>query len=191
MNGFYYKTTEYYLDIETNTLIDNYPNPLTDKIITIQYQKLYNGKPIDDLVVLKEWENSEEQILKTFYKVAWINPYDFVWVGHGLEFESCFFQEKLKKYSIANFSSWEMHNRIKIDLKDVAIIINHGILKGWNKIFDTIPEYYIKSGREIPKLYKNGKFDDIINYVKHEAESFLQVYSKLYNFLPTIKEVIK
>ncbi|MEM5793246.1 MAG: hypothetical protein QXY45_02715 [Candidatus Aenigmatarchaeota archaeon] len=60
--------TEYYFDIETYSPQDR-PNPETDKIITIQFQRidLRNGKPKEDLIILKEWESSEKQIVTEFF----------------------------------------------------------------------------------------------------------------------------
>ena len=51
--------TEYYFDIETLGT-----DPQDDKIITIQYQKLEDGQPVEDMVILKEWESSEGDIVK-------------------------------------------------------------------------------------------------------------------------------
>ena len=55
----------YYFDIETTGL-----DPKKDKIITIQYQELdrFTGKAIGKLVILKEWESSEREILQKFIK---------------------------------------------------------------------------------------------------------------------------
>ncbi len=46
---------EYYFDIETYSPRDK-PNPETDKIITIQFQRidLRTGKPKEDLVILSK-----------------------------------------------------------------------------------------------------------------------------------------
>ena len=53
----------YYLDIETTG-----KDPMQDKIITIQYQKLdrYTANPVDSLKILKEWESDEKAILTKF-----------------------------------------------------------------------------------------------------------------------------
>ena len=53
----------YYLDIETTGL-----NPKVDKIITIQFQQLdmNTGSPVGELIILKEWESSEKEMLKQF-----------------------------------------------------------------------------------------------------------------------------
>lgn len=50
---------EYYFDIETYPPNEK-PNPDTDKIITIQFQRidLRTGKPIGELKILREWNSS-------------------------------------------------------------------------------------------------------------------------------------
>ncbi|HLC37158.1 MAG TPA: hypothetical protein VJJ53_00015, partial [Candidatus Nanoarchaeia archaeon] len=56
---------EYYLDLETQGL-----NPETDKIVTLQYQQLNSeGDPVGNLVILKEWELGEEELIKRFLTV--------------------------------------------------------------------------------------------------------------------------
>ena len=78
----------YYLDIETTGL-----NPSRDKIITIQYQQLdrNTGAPIGELIILKEWESSEKDILRKFAidtKVLDSYAFSFVPVGNNLTFEA-------------------------------------------------------------------------------------------------------
>lgn len=59
----------YYFDIETYSQ-GEFPDPKTDKIITIQFQKinLKTGKILGDLQILKEWEDGEEEMLKLVHK---------------------------------------------------------------------------------------------------------------------------
>jgi len=59
---------EYYFDIETYSPGER-PNPEKDKIIVIQYQKidLRSGEPRGDLIILKEWESSEKEIVTQFF----------------------------------------------------------------------------------------------------------------------------
>ena len=59
---------EYYFDIETYSPGER-PNPETDKIITIQFQRidLRTGEPKGELIILKEWESSEKEIVIQFF----------------------------------------------------------------------------------------------------------------------------
>ncbi len=56
---------EYYLDIETNPKGPN-PDVENDEILTIQFQRLgtTSDRKQGDLIILKSWESSEENILK-------------------------------------------------------------------------------------------------------------------------------
>ena len=74
----------YYLDIETTGL-----DPEKDKILTIQYQELdrNKGEAVGELVVLKEWESSEKEILRKFLFETYIldeYPFSFIPTGYNL-----------------------------------------------------------------------------------------------------------
>ena len=53
----------FYFDIETTGL-----NPRQDKILTIQFQELdrNTGEPKGELIIFKEWESSEKNIIAKF-----------------------------------------------------------------------------------------------------------------------------
>jgi len=69
---------EYYFDIET-TGVDFEK----DEIITIQWQELdgFTGRPKSELNILKSWESSEREILKSFLPNLMRHPFDFIMVG--------------------------------------------------------------------------------------------------------------
>ena len=74
----------FYLDIETTGL-----DPKKDKIITIQFQELERntGKAIGELVILKEWESSEKEILEQFIsKSKILDPYSFKIINSPIAF---------------------------------------------------------------------------------------------------------
>ncbi|QQG39627.1 MAG: hypothetical protein HYS81_04620 [Candidatus Aenigmatarchaeota archaeon] len=170
----------YYFDIETYT-VGKLPNPDIDRIITIQFQKMdtRTGRPIGDLVVLKEWESSERDIVMRFYKQFFANldVWDFIPVGFNLNFEWEFLIAKFGKYTRRKFTSKDFHwGTPKIDLRDIAILLNDGNFKG-----ATLQRFSRKvhTGASIRQWYDNKEFGQIESYVKNENEAFLELYQKI------------
>lgn len=164
----------FYLDIETEGF-----NTIEHKIITIQYQELnWEGKPKGELVILKEWESSEEEIVKKFHKILLSeNVWSFVPVMFNSIFDLTFLWDKFKKYNLPlkyTLSEY-LYKFPLIDLKSSFIIANNlnfkdsGLDKMTNKETD---------GRNIPIFYKNKEFDKIEKYVIQETESFLECLEK-------------
>ena len=61
---------EYYFDIETYSPREK-PDPETDKIITIQFQRidLKTGEPRGDLIILKEWKSQKLKNISIVWKI--------------------------------------------------------------------------------------------------------------------------
>lgn len=162
----------YYLDIETTSL-----SPKDGKIISIQYQKLdFNTKePAGPLVILKEWESSEKEILEKFAKV--FGPaeekWSFVAHGYNLHFENKFLEER----SIANgIAPIKLFSKPSFDLHPVGILMNKGQFKGSG--LDKI------SGKEgnglaVIGLYENKEYSKIDSYVIQEAAAYIKLLGYL------------
>lgn len=182
---------EYYFDIETVPRDPNDPNekasldPKTGKIITIQYQKVdtNTGSPLEPLTILKEWETSEHMILEQFKPLITVNPWDFIPLGYNLTFEFKFLRHKFKEYFDLDFSADDFLDRPKNDLKLVGVILNNGIFIGASLDSFTDKEH---SGFKIPIWYREGKYDEIIDYVHKEADAFLTFWQKLKKELPRL-----
>lgn len=177
----------YYLDIESSGL-----NPKEDKILTIQYQKLDTyGNPIEDLVILKEWESSEEDIVKKFYNVfVTESVWNFIVVAQNPIFDFSFLLEKFKKYGL-KIDERELDFLFKlpiVDLHPVLIIINNMSFKGSG--LDSMTEKK-SDGRLIPILYAKKEYAKIEEYIKQETTSFIDAFKILCRELPKLKGLLK
>jgi hypothetical protein len=183
---------EYYLDIETYSP-QLRPDPLTDKIITIQYQRLSteDGKPEGELTILKEWEHgSEKDMLDAFRKVFITGKdFDFMPIGVNLYgFDLIAIIHKLNYYFNMNLDMTFFRSRPIIDIKPILVILNHGRLKGYQ---DWLGKD--SSGSVIKDLYMAGaggdkaSYEKIVEYVRKEASNFVEKYQILKSAIPKIK----
>jgi hypothetical protein len=177
--------TNFYLDIETTGL-----DPKKDKIITIQFQELdrFTGEAKGELVILKEWESSEKEIIKQFIEKTRIleaDPFSFVPTGYNLNFEHNF----LKIRSVINgLPDLDILNLPFIDLRAIGLLMNGGQFKG-SGLSDLTGKK--GNGIQIPEFYKNREYWRIIDYVKNETEEFLKFNKWLYKNMPFVFEEFK
>lgn len=166
-----------YFNIETYSPEDK-PNPQTDKIITIQFQKidLKTGEPIGNLQILKEWEESEEEIVKFIHKWFFTRPWQFIPIGFNLNFEWKFLSYKFKQYGIDTKElSYYFDNFPQIDLKPFAIIKKGDFFGASLSSISSKQD----DGNLIKEYYENQEFDKIIFYVEDETKSFIELYKKI------------
>ena len=172
---------EYYFDIETYSPEEK-PNPETDKIISIQFQRidLRTGKARGNLVILKEWRSSEEEIVREFYNKFFaneINIWDFIMVGHNLKFEFEFLISKFEKYLNKKLSSRDLHyKRPHIDIQPIIVLLNDG-----NFVGASLDKFTKKkqNGKVISNYYENKQYDEIEMYINDETEAFLEFLQKI------------
>ncbi|RLI87514.1 MAG: hypothetical protein DRO76_02180 [Candidatus Altiarchaeales archaeon] len=165
-------------------------DPLACKIITIQYQALdRSGRGIGPLKILKEWECSEELIIKEFSKI--LNPkrvWDFIPVGYNIYFDLGMFRRRAEVYGIYYDEWFIYHNLPCIDIKHICLAMNNFQFKGCGLDKFTGKEH---SGAIVPVWYHDHEYEKIINYVEKEAREFILFYQKLKQKMPEFRRWIK
>ncbi len=173
--------TEYYFDIETLGT-----DPQDDKIITIQYQMLEDGEPVDDLVILKEWESSEGDIVREILDMQLLDPgWDFVPIGNRLRFDIIFIIEKAQQYGILDWKPGDMKyyffNKPTLDVAPILVMMNN--LKFLGSGIDNFTKK--QKGSIVPVHYNNREYDEIIKYIEVERDAVLSLVSELRAVLST------
>lgn len=175
----------FYLDIETTGL-----EAKKEKVITIQYQELdrFTAKPIGPLVILKEWESSERQILEKFIKDTRIldeYPFTFIPIGYNLNFEHNFLKERAHAHGLPEL---DILSKPSIDLRPFGIIMNRGEFRGSGLESITAKPM---SGAKIPEWYGKKEYEKIVEYIKAEAAAFTELNEWLYTEMPKFLERFK
>ncbi len=171
---------QFYLDIETTGI-----DPNKEKILTIQYQELdrNTGEAIGELIILKEWESSEKEIIEKFLRDTTIldsYKFNFIPVGYNLNFEHNF----LKRRAIVNdLGNLDILDRPFIDLRAFGIIMNRGEFKGSG--LDKITGKN-DTGINVPVWYNNGEYELILRYVEMETREFIKFNKWLYAKMPQV-----
>jgi hypothetical protein len=177
--------TEYYFDIETTGF-----NFDEDEIITIQWQELdrFTGKPLGKLEILKRWASSEERILRHFYPNLKGYPFNFIFIGKNLSFDFCMLNKRLQHYSIGKIDLKCLHERVSLDIEPILVLMNNGNFKDYDKI---MPKTNPTTNDMIPKLFKGGKYSEIVKYIADEAGDFTKMYQILKKDLVQLRNHLK
>lgn len=172
--------TNYYLDIETTGVW------ATDKIITIQYQKLdtETSRPVGGLRILEEWVLGEKRMLEIFMRETGVlfNSFQFVPVGYNLSFEQDFLKRRSKFHGLQQI---EILNKPHLDLHPFGVVMNSGHFKGSGLDKITGKKH---NGSVIPHWYETKQYDNILNYITNEADEFLKFSERLHQIMPELKE---
>jgi len=171
--------SQFYFDIETTGL-----DPERDKIISIQIQELdrNTGDKKGDLIVLKEWETSEKEILEQFIEGSGIldYPFNFIPIGYNLGFEHSFLIARTK---VHNLPEIDILNNPFVDLRSIGVLMNKGEFKGSG--LDKITGKK-SDGSVLPTWYQNKEYDKILSYVESEANEFIKLNKWLYKKMPEL-----
>jgi len=170
---------EYYFDVETTgTDFDK------DEIITIQWQRLgVTGEPIGELNVLKRWESSEKEILRNFSPNLTCYHWDFIFIGKNLLFDFNILSQRMKHHNLGEFNLRCLYERVTLDIKPVLVLMNNCRFVGYERL---MPKTNPIENKDIPELYREGEFAEIIQYIEDEARDFIKVYQILKNEMPSL-----
>ncbi len=171
----------HYLDIETTGL-----DPWRDEILTIQTQRIDDGVPSGQTVIHKSWETSEGDIVRRFLEETafFSEPWTFVPVGFNLPYELKWLFVKGKQHgALPKHSRFEAVDKPRVDLKDLALLMNGGRFKG-----SKLENFSAKmgSGDIVVKAIQEKDYATIIHYVEQETEAFMQLYVRLSDEMPKV-----
>ncbi len=157
------------------------------KIITVQYQLLKrDGTPEGPLQVFKEWESSEEAVIRKIW--ALLNPrtlWDFAPVGYNIHFDLGILKRRAAAYGI-NYPEWYIyHDLPTIDIKGICLAMNAFLFKDSGLDKFTGKE---SSGLMVPVWYAEGQYEKIMEYIRKETEEFVKFYARLKEVMPKIRE---
>ncbi len=177
---------EYYFDIETYAPGPK-PDPLTDKIITIQYQRLSSesGQPEGDLRILTEWEAGSEKAMLDAFKPIFITErdFDFIPIGENLYgYDLIVLVQRLNHHYNLSLGLSFFRNRPFIDLKPTLVMMNKGRFSGYGVLLGQKG-----TGAMVKGWYEAKDYPKIVDYIKEEAQSFINAYQILKRELPRIK----
>lgn len=176
---------EYYLDIETNAKGPK-PDVENDEILTIQYQRLgmVSGRKQGDLIILKSWESSEENILNKFYSIFQpCKPFEFIPIGVNLHFEFFMLHNRWKTFGVDIPLKTLFCDHPRLDIRSILVILNNGSFLG-----STLNKFTGKTqtGDKIPEWYAQKDYSAIENYIQNEAEEFIKLYQTLKEKIPVL-----
>lgn len=160
-------------------------DPYQEQVLTIQTHRIGpDGNGIGTTTVHKAWLDGEEAIVRRFLEETefFRSPWNFVPVGFNLGFELKWLFVKAKQFGILpQHSRFEALDKPRIDLKDIAVMMNGGRLKG-AKLENFSPK--MGSGDIVVKAIQAQDYATIEHYVMQETDAFLTLYKELLQEMP-------
>jgi DNA polymerase III epsilon subunit-like protein len=171
----------HYLDLETTGT-----DPYQDGLLTIQTHRIDAGRAVGRLTMHKAWESSERDIVRIFLDETefFADPWRFVPVGFNLGFEIKWLFVKAKQHgALPRHARFESVDKPRIDLKDIAVMMNGGRFKG-----SKLENFSTKmgSGDVVAKAVARRDHATIEHYVEQETEAFLRLFEALVTEMPAV-----
>ncbi len=143
----------------------------------MQYQQLGDDfQPVGAFQVMAEWEWGEKQIIEMILSKGVLEPtWDFVPVGNRIRFDLTFLIERGMKWKIIDWDlpklKYFWYTKPLLDLAPVLVLMNSGQFAG-SSLGAFAPK---ESGRVVPALYRQGRHQEIIEYVSREHGAMMSV----------------
>jgi hypothetical protein len=170
----------YYFDIETTG-----DDPQQDRIVTVQYQPLADDlSAVGPFQILAEWEWGEKQVIQMALDKSILEPtWDFVPVGNRLRFDLTFLVERATKWKLIEWDlaklKYYWFTKPYVDLAPILVMLNRGSLAG-----SSLHNFSDKeSGARVPKMYRSGRYSDIVDYVTRERDAAVGLLAEGRNVL--------
>jgi len=175
--------TLYYFDVETEG-----DDPQADRIVSVQYQQLADDlSPLGSFQIMAEWEWGEKQVVQMALEKGVLEPtWDFVPVGNRLRFDLTFLLERATKWKLVQWDPAKLkiywYTKPLLDLAPILVLMNRGGFTGSSlQAFADKP-----SGSEVPHLYRQGRYKEIIEYVTKEKDAALSVLQEARDVLAAL-----
>ncbi len=172
----------FYFDVEAEG-----EDPQQDRLITVQFQQLTDDLvPVGGLTVLTEWEWGEKEMVRSLLQKGLLDPtWDFVPVGNRLRFDLTFVQERAQHHKLREWPFADLRRfwfeKPMLDLGPVLVLMNAGRFEG-----SSIGAFVDKPpSAEVPLLYRQGKYGDVLAYVEREKTVTLELLAELRAMLTT------
>jgi hypothetical protein len=143
----------------------------------VQYQPLADDlSAVGTFQVIAEWEWGEKQVLQMALDKGVLDPtWDFVPVGNRLRFDLTFLVERATKWKLIEWDLAKLkyfwYTKPYVDLGPILIMLNRGNLAG-----SALHNFSDKeSGARVPKMYHEGRYSEIIDYVTRERNAALDL----------------
>ncbi len=175
----------FYFDIEAEG-----EDPQQDRLVTAQFRPLSDDlRPEGELTVLAEWEWGEKEIVRAILAKGLLDEtWDFVPVGNRLRFDLTFLMEKAHQHGLRTWDPPALRrfwfNKPMLDLGSVLVLMNGGKFNG-SSIGNFVDK---RPSAEVPVLYRQAKYAEILDYVHREEEATMGLLAELRSMLTTFGE---
>ena len=175
----------YYFDVESEG-----EDPQQDRLVTVQFHQLGDDlRPVGPFTILAEWEWGEKEMLRTVMQKGVLDTtWDFVPVGNRLRFDLTFLIERATHHRLREWTPGELRRfwfeKAMLDLGNVLVLMNAGKFEG-SSIGNFVDK---RPSGDVPLLYRQGKFAEILEYVTREKDVTLALLAELRSMLTTFGE---